>query len=116
MISLTALSLGFLAGQELTKLLASESAKTRQQLVVGEFAVRLREDATTLGLIKRNRLGCAQSNLEKRVKSAVEVAGSYRLLASESSKGMLERALNFGNEQVRMPRLVNADDPRNCGQ
>jgi hypothetical protein len=114
MVSLTALSLGFIAGQEFTKLLASESIKSSQQLMVGEFTVRLREDATTLALIKRNRLECAQSFLEMRVKSTVAAAGSYRLLASESSKARLDRAWKFGNEQLQMPRLVNADDPKNC--
>jgi hypothetical protein len=113
-ISLTALVCGFIAGQAFAESLAFERAKLSQQLAVGEFATQLRQDVTTLALIKRNRLECAQTNLERQVKAMLGVADSYRSVAATSEKAMLEKAVAFGSEQLRTPHLVSADDPEKC--
>ena len=114
LISLTALVCGFIAGQEFAKSLASEHTKLSQQLAVGEFATQLKQNGTTLALIKRNRLECAQINLERQVKAMLGVADSYRSVAATSEKAMLEKAVAFGSEQLRTPHLVSVGDPETC--
>jgi hypothetical protein len=113
-ISLSALACGFVAGEEFANFNASQTAKIGLQTTIAEFTMGLKEDTTTLALVKRNRLDCAQSFMEKRVKSAVAVAGSYRDLADASGKGKLDGAVASAREQLRAPRLVLANDPKTC--
>ena len=112
--SVSALAIGFIAGEGYTKSLNSEHAESGRQFAVSEFATQIRQDATTLALIKRNRLECAQTHLERRVKAMLGVAGSYRSVAATSEKAMLGKAVAFGTEQLQMPHLVNPDDTKTC--
>lgn len=113
-LSLSTFVCGAIVEREFSNFLAAKAAEIARQTNVAEFAINLKSDATILALLKRNRLECAQVHLEKRVKAMIDVADSYRDLADESGKGMLDRAVALGSEQLRAPRLVNADDPKTC--
>jgi hypothetical protein len=115
MVSFFALVCGFIAGQGYTESLDFKHAELSRQLAVSQFATQIRQDATTLALIKRNRLECAQTHLERQVKAMLDVAGSYSSVAATSEKAMLEKAVDFGTEQLRVPHLVGAGDPKSCG-
>lgn len=104
---------GGFGGYKLHSYLWSKHTAT---LAIGQFSTRLMEDSTSLTMLRQKRVDCLEKDLQSRVTSHIEEAKFFRSLpySDKDDLARLERAVQFGYEQIKFDNLSTAPKNAQC--